>query len=157
MNLKGMKQTFMGQAPRPMPSLMHIAPTTQSGAIGEASGLQKVLVSKLLSNVTPAIPAMIVPRKETLAPVVPENEATPCGEGSNKRWDKAVCVTPGESPDELYKIIDGLWAEVRKLKEEAGPVAVATTKAQTSEMTQQLGDFKSQLGEAQCQEKEAPG
>ncbi|RWV89441.1 hypothetical protein BHE74_00012591 [Ensete ventricosum] len=59
--------------------------------------------------------------------------------------------------DELSKIIDGLWAEVRKLKEEADPVVVATVEARVSEMIQQLDRLESQLGEAQCQEKVARG
>ncbi|RWW47496.1 hypothetical protein BHE74_00046509 [Ensete ventricosum] len=56
-----------------------------------------------------------------------------------------VCDS-GRVIDELFKIIDGLRAEVRKLKEEMGPMVVATTEAQVSEMIQRQEDLKSQLG-----------
>ncbi|RWW13795.1 hypothetical protein BHE74_00004656 [Ensete ventricosum] len=42
----------------------------------------------------PVVPAVVTPRKEIPAPIVPKKEVAPRGEGSNKCWDKAMSRPP---------------------------------------------------------------
>ncbi|RZR73590.1 hypothetical protein BHM03_00026129 [Ensete ventricosum] len=144
-----MKRAFAGQAQcleTPQPPTVFAVEASATCEPEPPVNKTKVLVSK------EALP-VVAPRKA----IPPE---APRGEGSNKWRDKVVSQAQSKDEpfltqdglleaqwatltvvDKLSKIIDGLWVEVRKLKDEAGLVAVVTAEAQILEaLLQGLGD-----------------
>ncbi|RWW59683.1 hypothetical protein BHE74_00033374 [Ensete ventricosum] len=144
-----MKRAFAGQAQcleTPQPPTVFVAEASATCEPEPPVNKTKVLVSK------EALP-VFAPRKA----IPPE---APRGEGSNKWRDKVVSQAQSKDEpfltqdglleaqwatltvvDKLSKIIDGLWVEVRKLKDEAGLVAMVTVEAQILEaLLQGLGD-----------------
>ncbi|RWW57645.1 hypothetical protein BHE74_00035550 [Ensete ventricosum] len=102
-----------------MPSPSYTALLVQASATNETehpSKKTKVLVRKAPSDIAPPFPTMTVTHKGT--PIVCDS---------------------GRVVDELSEIIDELRAEVRKLKEEADPVAVAIVEARVNKVSTPRG------------------